>query len=65
METDASRGFPSVFEDLVRAALNLKTARTAGIGIGVPGLVTLADGSIITLPHIPGAEGFSPPPSTA
>ncbi len=36
----------------------MKNSETTGIGIGVPGLVQLPTGSILTLPNISGAEHF-------
>jgi glucokinase len=55
--THADRTFGHVLDDLVAAIEQIRTADTVAIGIGVPGLVRQSDGTIVTLPNIPGAEG--------
>lgn len=56
--TDASRGFPVIFEDICSRVDALRAVSTAAVGMGVPGLVRHADGTIRRLPNIPGGEGF-------
>ena len=57
--THAGQSFKHVFENLVEAIQKLSNDTTKACGIGVPGLVTQPEGVIVTLPNIPGAEGFS------
>lgn len=55
--TQANRSFGHVVDDLVHAVEELRTPNTSAVGVGVPGLVHQPDGSVLTLPNIPGAEG--------
>lgn len=58
VQTHAKELFKHVFQDLITEINDMKTPETIGIGIGVPGLVEQPEGVIVTLPNIPGAEGF-------
>jgi glucokinase len=58
-DTNAEQNFAAVFAEMVMHCKKMITPNTKAIGIGVPGLVTASDGSIVTLPNIPGAEGFA------
>ncbi len=55
--TNAVRGYPAVKEDLLRTISAYRTPDTVAIGLGVPGLIDLASGRIMTMPNIPGADG--------
>lgn len=57
--TDAARGFPALLEDIVARIASMRRLDTAGIGIGVPGLVSQPSGIIRLLPNIPGGDGFA------
>ena len=59
MSTNAARGFPKVFENIIETAQRLCAEDTIACGMGVPGLVAQPAGIIRTLPNIPGAEGFA------
>lgn len=56
--TNAERTFPCVLKDVVAAIESLRIRNTIGIGVGVPGLVRHADGVLVTMANIPGAEEF-------
>lgn len=58
-ETQAGGSFEQVFSNIVSLAERLRTDDTAAVGIGVPGLVQLPEGIIVTLPNIPHAENFA------
>jgi len=59
IDTNADRGFESVFEDMIHLIEKMKTNDTVSVGIGVPGLVTQPDGKLLKLPNIPNAENFA------
>ena len=56
-ETEASKGFSHVLDTLVDVITELKKEDTRAVGIGAPGLITHPEGTILTLPNIPGGEG--------
>ncbi|MEK7562918.1 MAG: ROK family protein [Patescibacteria group bacterium] len=58
--THAKKGFPYVLKTISGLVKQLKTPTTASIGIGIPGLVTRPKGTILKLPNVPGAQGFTP-----
>lgn len=55
--TDASRGFAAVQESLLVEIARIRREDTAGLGIGIPGMIDHQTRTIVTLPNIPGAEG--------
>jgi predicted NBD/HSP70 family sugar kinase len=55
--TLAKRGFEHVLEDVLARVETLKRDDTVALGMTVPGLVRSKDGSIVSLPNIPGGEG--------
>ncbi len=57
LPTHADREFPHVLDDLVEDINKLRKDDTTAVGVGVPGLVKQPNGTIITMPNIPGAEG--------
>jgi len=57
VDTEASKGFDHVFDELVNVIEKLKQEDTHCVGIGVPGLINHPEGTILKLPNIPGAEG--------
>ena len=59
METHAHKSFSHVYQDMLLQIASLRQADTIAIGIGVPGLVHQPDGVIVTMPNIPGGEGFA------
>lgn len=56
--TNAGRGFAAVVDHVVELASTLRTPQTRAMGIGVPGLVTQPEGTVLSTPNIAGAEGF-------
>jgi len=58
MGTQAGKPFKEIVALLLSTIEKLKTKDTKAIGIGVPGLIARPRGKILTLPNIPGAEGF-------
>ncbi len=56
--THAHKAFDHVREDLMGQIEELRADDTAAIGIGIPGLIDHPTRKIITMPNIPGAEGF-------
>lgn len=57
--THAKQSFEHVRKDLLKYIDSVRDASLVGIGIGVPGLVNKKEKKIITMPNIPGAEGFN------
>lgn len=55
--TDAAKGFDDVCTRLLSEVRQLRRNDTVAIGIGVPGLVDRATGTVLKLPNVPGAEG--------
>ena len=55
LETHAEKEFEHVLEDLVEAIEQIKAEDTVAVGIGVPGLVKQPEGTVLTMPNIPGA----------
>ncbi|PIR48242.1 hypothetical protein COU80_05430 [Candidatus Peregrinibacteria bacterium CG10_big_fil_rev_8_21_14_0_10_55_24] len=58
-DTPKGKEFIAVFQAIVDAIMALRTEDTEAVGVGVPGLIRQPEGSIVTLPNIPRAEGFS------
>lgn len=59
LATQTNQPFTVVLDDLLTVITKLRTPDTQGIGIGVPGMIHRPDGTILTLPNIPGAEHFA------
>ncbi len=55
-ETHADRRFAHVLEDVVKEINALRSDDTVAVGVGVPGLVRQPDGTVLTMPNIPGAR---------
>lgn len=58
--TDAERGYDAVMRSLLAEISTMIRPDTVGIGLGVPGFIDHAKGTIVTMPNIPGAEGENP-----
>ncbi|MDD4318965.1 MAG: ROK family protein [Candidatus Peribacteraceae bacterium] len=56
--TERERGFAAVVDDVIRHASAWKRPDTVACGIGVPGLVSQGNGSILRIPNIEGGDGF-------
>lgn len=56
--TEAHRGFSAVKMSLLTEIAELRRDDTVAIGLGVPGFIDHASGTIVTMPNIPGAEGM-------
>lgn len=56
--TEAERGFPAVKDMLLEKMTAVRRSDTLAIGLGVPGVIDHASGTVITMPNIPGAEGM-------
>lgn len=54
----AGKTFPVIVEEMLELIGKLRASDTAAIGIGVPGLIERPWGRILTLPNIPGGDGF-------
>jgi glucokinase len=50
--TKAGAGFDRVLDDLVSCVEKLRTTKTKGIGVGIPGLIRQPDGILIRAPNI-------------
>ncbi len=53
--TEASRGFPAVFETMIELIERLRKTDTVAVGVGVPGLVHQPDGHLLNAPNLPDA----------
>lgn len=51
--TEASRGFPAVFETMIAAIERLRRPDTVAVGVGVPGLVHHPEGILLNAPNVP------------
>lgn len=58
--TNASRGYDAVMESLLGEIRMMMREDTKAIGLGVPGFIDHASGTVVTMPNIPGAEGKTP-----
>ncbi len=56
--TNASAGFSAVMNEIIGHVQSLRTDTTQAVGIGIPGLVRQPEGRAVTVPNIPGGEGF-------
>lgn len=54
--TEASRGFPAVFETMIEVIERFRTTETVAIGVGVPGFVHQPDGILLNAPNLPEAR---------
>lgn len=55
LPTHADRGWEHVAEDVIALMEKTRQDDTIAVGIGVPGLVRQPEGSVVTMPNIPGA----------
>ena len=57
--THAEFKMEAVYNEVLRAIRAYADADTKAVGVGVPGIIEKASGSIVRLPNIPGSEGFA------
>ena len=55
VNTNANDGFDSVYATLLQQIESLRQDDTTALGVGVPGLVNQATGTVLTMPNIPQA----------
>lgn len=56
--TQADKGFAFVKDMLLSKIAEMRRADTTAVGLGIPGVIDHATGTVVTLPNIPGAEGM-------
>lgn len=55
LPTGAARGWDVVLEDVIALIQRLRQPDTIRVGVGIPGPIRQPEGTIVTLPNIPGA----------
>jgi predicted NBD/HSP70 family sugar kinase len=57
--TGAADGWQTVWKKALDLIQKTRQKNTAGMGMGIAGLIEHPEGKVLTAPHIPGAEGFA------
>ncbi len=58
LPTQAQRGLPAVMEEAVTMMEKFRRPDTVAVGLGMPGLIRMRDGSVEKTPNIPKGENF-------